>query len=105
MGVSALVSLDQQQQWLGTQTEDVNIGIAGKALTLPGSRLPGGFWISNNFNAEPGVTQCQVQAIEMTCPSGDPFFNGLFSGSIECRNGQIPGPITPATATFYVGCT
>ena len=84
---------------------NAQIGIAGKALTLPASRLPGGFWISNNFNNEPGVTQCEVQAIEMTCPSGDPFFNGIFAGSIECRNGQIPGPTTPATATFYIGCT
>jgi hypothetical protein len=117
--VTALVSVDSQQQWKAVQTSDVNsvdlytipnipnarIGVAGKALTTPGSTLPLGFWVSQGFNNVPGVTQCVVREIVLTCPSGDAIANGQAQGQLACVNGLIPGPTTPATARFVVECT
>ena len=116
--VTALVSLDSQQQWKTTQTGDLSsvdlydipgmaparIGIAGKALSTPGTTLPGGFWVSDGFNLVPGTSQCVVVDAQLTCPSGDPLVNAGFQGSMECKNGQIPGPTTPATTTFTIEC-
>ncbi len=121
--ISALVSVDSQQQWQSVQTSDptavqlfsipgipnAQIGVAGKALLAPGSTLMSGFWVGRNFNAVAGVTQCLVRDVVLSCPSGDASgtvgSGGALQGSIVCRNGRIPGPTTPATATFTVECT
>jgi len=117
--ITALVSIDSQQQWKTVQTNDVNsvdlynipnipnakIGVAGKALTTSGSTLPLGFWVSQGFNNVPGVTQCSVKQIVLLCPSGDAIANGQVQGQLACTNGLIPGPTTPARATFTVECT
>lgn len=116
--ITALVSVDSQQQWKAVQTSDVNsvdlynipgipgarIGVAGKALTTPGSSLPLGFWVSQGFSTVAGAGQCTVKQIVLTCPSGDAVANGVVGGQLACINGLIPGPTTPAQATFTVEC-